>query len=124
MSPIQLIHRSAAIQHLLKPTYRADLAAATCGKTHTQALILLAMRDHEGFTPAKDILRPVNIIAVRQSFWRLVQAGLVYEEPHYHHRTQTLTHFNYALTISGRTLANQIHANLSTLIQSATQATA
>ena len=121
MSPIQLIQRSYALSHLLKPSYRAELAEALCGKTHTQALILLAMREHVILTPAKEILRPVNIDAVRQSFWRLVQADYVQEEAQYHPRTHKLTHYNYALLTEGRALANQIHSNLVALIYEASR---
>jgi hypothetical protein len=118
MNPIQLIQRSQALTHRLTADYRATLDEALCSKTTVQALILLSMRNFVGLTPAKEILAPVYVVAVRQSFWRLVQAGYVQEEAQHHPRTNTLTHYNYALTNKGRRLADQINTNLETLIES------
>jgi hypothetical protein len=118
MSPIQLIQRSQALTHRLTADYRATLDEALCSKTTVQALILLSMREHDGFTSAIAITRPVNVNAKRQSFWRLTKAGILADEPQFHPRTKKLTHYDYALTNRGRRLADKIHNNLETLIQS------
>mgnify|MGYP000110675969 CR=1 FL=1 len=118
MTPIKLIQKSMANTHRLTAEYRATLDAALCSKTPTQGLILLSMRTCEGLTPAKAIMQPVAVVAARQSFWRLSSGGLIAEAAQYHPRTGTLTHYAYELKPEGRALADQIHDNITALIES------